>query len=104
MIVGGSSGIGMGVAKALVLAGAGEVIIASSSQEKVNNAVEKLKLSVGSNSVNVVGKVLDLNNASELKPFFDFVGKYDHLVISAGSVGAGAGEIYVYRHIHMYLV
>ena len=43
LVIGGSSGIGYGVAKASLLSRAARVIIGSSSQQKVDGALARLK-------------------------------------------------------------
>ncbi|KAG8792846.1 fusarubin cluster-dehydrogenase [Ceratobasidium sp. 428] len=58
LIIGGSSGIGFGVAAATIAHGASPVI-ASSSQSKVDAAVERLKKTIeGKEGVTVSGEAL----------------------------------------------
>lgn len=82
VIVGGSSGIGFAVAKLVLEQGAGEVIIASSSQDKVNAAVKSLQSH--STSGKVIGKTLDLKATDKIPEFFKDLGNFDHLVSTAG--------------------
>jgi NAD(P)-dependent dehydrogenase (short-subunit alcohol dehydrogenase family) len=75
VVIGGSSGIGLTTAKALVDAGAG-VIISSRSEKKL----EEAKNTIG-------GKVeaysLDVTREEDLKRFFGNVEAFDHLVFTA---------------------
>ncbi|MDB5110892.1 MAG: family oxidoreductase [Mucilaginibacter sp.] len=76
VILGGSSGIGLATAKAA----AGEdakVVIVSSNQERVNNALKELP--EGNN-----GYVVNLNNEQQVQDFFTKLGQFDHLVYTAG--------------------
>jgi len=87
VVVGGSSGIGFAVAQACLEFGA-EVVIASSSQKKVDAAVERLKKS----GDKVSGKTVDLKAGKEgvngigkrMEELLQGVGKFDHYVHSAG--------------------
>ncbi|CAE6477264.1 unnamed protein product [Rhizoctonia solani] len=82
--IGGSSGIGRSVAAATLAHGA-SVVIASSSQEKVNAALDRLKQGVSSQSnVYISGQALDLKEFAALKAFLTKEGPFDHLVITAG--------------------
>jgi NAD(P)-dependent dehydrogenase (short-subunit alcohol dehydrogenase family) len=80
VILGGSSGIGFAVAKALSLEGA-HVLIGSSSKDKVNAAIGRL----GSLSS---GMVVDVQDECSVASFFKEVGAFDHLVFTAGDDGA----------------
>ena len=87
LIVGGSSGIGYGVAKASLLSGASKVIIASSSKSKVDAAVARLnsELSkVGGIKGTVSGDVVDARETKNVKELVDRVGEIDHLVWTSG--------------------
>lgn len=88
VVVGGSSGIGYGVAKAALLEGAGKVVIGSSSQEKISNAIQKLRkeLAVQGKSVpgEVAGEVIDAHNSASVRQFFEKTGEIDHLVWTSG--------------------
>ncbi len=76
ILMGGSSGIGFATAKAAVDEGA-HVIIVSSSQNKIDKALTALP--VGSE-----GYAIDLSKEENIKGFFNTIGKFDHLVFSAG--------------------
>ena len=92
VILGGSSGIGYGVAKASLLSLADHVLVASSSLAKVDTAVQRLlaepSLRDQPNLRNRIGgDVLDLKDGDAIRRFFDKIGEIDHLIITAGSVG-----------------
>ena len=76
VILGGTSGIGFGVAEAAAAEEA-NVVIVSSKSERVANALARLPK--GSQ-----GSVVDLSNEGEVKRFFREVGAFDHLVYTAG--------------------
>ncbi|OZB90906.1 SDR family oxidoreductase [Paenibacillus sp. XY044] len=74
VIVGGTSGIGLATAKLFVSQGA-QVIVASRSQEKVDAAVKEIGTAQG--------YVLDFQDESQVKQFFEKIGDFDHLVVTA---------------------
>jgi NAD(P)-dependent dehydrogenase (short-subunit alcohol dehydrogenase family) len=78
LVVGGSSGIGLGAAKAAHTCGA-NVIIASRSPTKVRAAVEV----VGSGAQ---GHVLDITDDAIVRQFFRINDNIDHVVVSAAQV------------------
>lgn len=82
VIIGGSSGIGLEIAKQAVALGA-EVIIASRSEHKLQQAITQ----IGSQ---VVSYVLDTTQEQQMKTFFEEIGAYDHLVVSAAETSGGA--------------
>lgn len=82
VIVGGTSGIGLATAKCFLSKGA-QVIVASRSQEKVDAAVQEL----GS----AQGYVLDFQDESQMIPFFEKIGSFDHLVVTAAGGGTSHG-------------
>ena len=71
VVVGGSSGIGFGVAKGSLISQAELVVIASSSEEKVKNAVSRLENEVSTRGLKgkVVGKVVDAGSGDSIKQF-----------------------------------
>ena len=83
VILGGSSGIGLGTARVLTEAGA-NVIIAGRSPEKVDRALATLEGSV-------TGEVVDATSREESQNFFRRIGPFDHLVLTLAS-NEGAGE------------
>ncbi|MBI3611186.1 MAG: SDR family oxidoreductase [Nitrospirae bacterium] len=72
VIVGGSSGIGLGVARKAADVGA-EIVIASRSASKLENARSHLRGRVQT-------EVLDAVNEQSVSDFFRRVGSFDHLV------------------------
>lgn len=76
LVLGGSSGIGFGVAKAALAEGA-TVIIASSSKDKVDAAAARL-----GNSERVIADHADITSEESIKSLFERVGELDHLVIT----------------------
>jgi NAD(P)-dependent dehydrogenase (short-subunit alcohol dehydrogenase family) len=79
-IIGGSSGIGFGVARAAVDAGA-TVMIGSSDASKVDSACVQLGGAATGITVNV-------RDEASVESFFDTIGKFDHLVFTAGDWGS----------------
>lgn len=81
IIIGGSSGIGLETAELAIAQGA-EVIIASRSEEKLKQAEELL----GSNATSYR---LDTTVEQDVRAFFEAVGSFDHLVVSAAETSGG---------------
>lgn len=79
VIVGGSSGIGHGVAEAAVRSGA-DVVIVGRSPEKLQRAERKLGL-----GGNVRSLAADMTKEAEVARLFEHVGSFDHLVSTAGT-------------------
>lgn len=76
VVLGGSSGIGLAVAERAASEGA-KVVIASSNAERVQKAIE----SVGGE---VEGHAVDLSDERAVETFFAKLGRFDHLVYTAG--------------------
>jgi len=76
VILGGTSGIGLATAQAAAADGA-QVIIVSSNQERVNNALTVLP-------GNSKGFTADFTNETDIKNLFAQIGAFDHLVFTAG--------------------
>jgi NAD(P)-dependent dehydrogenase (short-subunit alcohol dehydrogenase family) len=95
VVVGGSSGIGYGIAEGALEFGA-NVVIASRSESKVAAAVEALKNSDPEHAANIRGHTVDLdtlsnNTEEQLVKLFDFATdngakKVDHVVETAGDL------------------
>jgi NAD(P)-dependent dehydrogenase (short-subunit alcohol dehydrogenase family) len=83
VIVGGSSGIGLGVAAAALGKGA-ELVIVSRSPKKLEAAAHRL-----STSERVETIVGDMTREDEVARLFDRVGTFDHLVSTAGAPPPG---------------
>jgi len=82
VIIGGSSGIGLESAKQLIAQGA-EVIIASRSEEKLQNAKEQL-------GVRATAYILDTTQEQQIQSFFEKISQFDHLVVSAAETSGGS--------------
>ncbi|KUI74062.1 Tropinone reductase-like 3 [Cytospora mali] len=84
LIIGGTSGIGFAVAEGSLASGA-RVTISSSSQSRVDAAVEKLK--AGFPNSTSAGHVCDLSKPTveaDIEALFAKVGAVDHIVYTAG--------------------
>jgi NAD(P)-dependent dehydrogenase (short-subunit alcohol dehydrogenase family) len=79
VILGGSSGIGLAVARQAAAEGA-DVVIASSNAQRVNQAVATL----GGDQKRAKGQALDLTDEQAIHAFFENLGTFDHLVFTAG--------------------
>jgi NAD(P)-dependent dehydrogenase (short-subunit alcohol dehydrogenase family) len=76
VVLGGTSGIGLAVAKASVAARAA-VVVGSSSEARVNSAVSAL-------GERATGEVIDLSDEAAILAFFEQIGPFDHLIYTAG--------------------
>jgi NAD(P)-dependent dehydrogenase (short-subunit alcohol dehydrogenase family) len=83
IVVGGSSGIGLGVAEAALNSGA-TVVIVSRSQEKLQAA--ERTLNAGNRVTSLVADMTDEANVARL---FEEAGHFDHLVSTAGTLPPG---------------
>ena len=83
IVIGGSSGIGFAVARAALDEGA-EVIVASSSQARVDAAVAKL-------GGGARGAAVDVTDEASVAGFFEQAGGFHHLAFTAGDWGAMMG-------------
>ncbi len=81
VIVGGTSGIGLATAKAF-LARSASVVIASRSPSNLSLAGKAL-------DGEVTAMALDFRQDTMVKSFFEAVGAFDHLVVTAGEVVMG---------------
>ncbi|KAL5529789.1 hypothetical protein ACEPAG_5776 [Sanghuangporus baumii] len=88
LIVGGSSGIGYGVAKASLLSRASKVIIASSSKARVEAALVRLQNDITATGLIVEGttsgEVVNAKDSKNVKDLLERVGEIDHLVWTSG--------------------
>ena len=87
VIIGGSSGMGLATAQRLASEGL-HVVIASRSEEKLRDALSKIKGTAQSKS-------LDFSNEQSVHSFFEWNGPFDHLVLMAAGLPAWGvlGEI-----------
>jgi len=83
VILGGSAGIGLGVARAAVAEGA-NVIIASHDRKRVDAAVARLRDVASAGVATIAGHAVDLRSAAEIRELFAAIGAFDHLVFTAG--------------------
>lgn len=88
LIVGGSAGLGYGVAEGVIEEGAAEVIISSSQESRVHDAIASLEKAYPSAKGKVKGHVCDLATEETLeqnvKDLLSKAGVVDHLVYTAG--------------------
>lgn len=85
LVIGGTSGIGFGVAKASLKSLAQDVIVASSNKDRVEHAVKKL--STGDfGPGDVRGYVVDARREESIKGLLDEVGEVDHIVFTSGII------------------
>ncbi|MBO9600818.1 MAG: SDR family oxidoreductase [Cohnella sp.] len=82
IIIGGSSGIGLETARQAIELGA-EAIVASRSEHKLKQARERL-------GAKATTYALDMTEERQVKAFFDQVGRFDHLVVSAAETSGGS--------------
>jgi NAD(P)-dependent dehydrogenase (short-subunit alcohol dehydrogenase family) len=76
VVLGGSAGIGFATAKAAANQGA-EVVIVSSNQKKIDAALAELP-------AGGEGFAVDLTDEAQVSKLFTGIGKFDHLVYTAG--------------------
>jgi NAD(P)-dependent dehydrogenase (short-subunit alcohol dehydrogenase family) len=76
LILGGTSGIGLAVAKAVEREGA-LVVVASSRRQRIDRALASLESGA-------VGHVVDLADEAQVRGLFAQLGAFDHLVYTAG--------------------
>ncbi|KAK4166875.1 hypothetical protein QBC43DRAFT_349640 [Cladorrhinum sp. PSN259] len=96
LVIGGSSGIGFGVADAAIQHGAASVIISSSSSSKIDKALERLRPSVAPRSnTQLLGLPCNLGSqdtlTAEVEKLFSLAakdGKLDHVVFTASDLPA----------------
>lgn len=75
--------MGFGLAKTLYSLGA-HVIVSSSNATNVSNAVRRISAAPSSSGGTVKGIQLEGLDEVNMKAFFEKVGKFDHLVYTAG--------------------
>lgn len=83
VVIGGASGIGLGVAKAAMANGA-KVVIGSSQAENVERALA----AIGGSAT---GAVINVTDEASVAAFFESLTSLDHLVFTAGDWGANRG-------------
>ena len=75
VVIGGTSGIGFAIAKLAQSIGA-DVVVASSNAKNVEAAIKRLP--------GAEGEPVDLRNEDNVSRFFDKIGPFDHLAVTAG--------------------
>ena len=95
LVLGGTSGIGFGVALASADAGASTVIVASSSPEKVKRATERLEAHAKENSLKVTikGIVINVKDFAALEKILKEIGVINHLVLTSGDFAPEAVDL-----------
>ena len=78
LIIGGSSGIGLGIAMTCSDNNA-QVTIASRSEDKLKSSFKKLKNCAGY-------EVVDVLSSESIESLFSRIGKIDHLIVTSGAV------------------
>lgn len=89
LAIGGSSGIGFGVALAALNNGAAKVIIGSSSSEKVKNATQRLRSKTGAKESQIDGVVIDVKDLTAVEKTIRGLGVINHLAFTSGDALAG---------------
>ena len=82
VIVGGTSGIGLGVARAMLDAGA-QIVVASSRPDKAAGAARQL-------GDRARGETVDVADEGSIRTFLARIGAFDHLVATPGAAAAPA--------------
>ncbi|KII88185.1 hypothetical protein PLICRDRAFT_54036 [Plicaturopsis crispa FD-325 SS-3] len=85
VVIGASSGMGFGVAKAVLAVGA-HVVVSSSNKGRIESAVARLQ--AGAVNGQVQGLQLEGLDEVNMAAFFKKVGSFDHLVYTAGDAPA----------------
>jgi NAD(P)-dependent dehydrogenase (short-subunit alcohol dehydrogenase family) len=83
VVFGGGSGVGLASAKLLAANGA-QVVITGRNREKLETAARE---------IGVASKVVDGKKPGEVRAFFDALGAFDHLVITAGQTNRGGSFV-----------
>jgi len=78
VVIGGATGVGFSIAELASDLGA-TIVIGSSNEAKVTAAVERL--------ANATGHTVDLRDEASVAVFFEGLGAFDHLAITAGDWG-----------------
>ncbi|KLO14091.1 short-chain dehydrogenase/reductase SDR [Schizopora paradoxa] len=86
VVIGGSAGIGFGVAKHSLLNLASEIIIVSSTKPRVDKALATMQEIIAEYKLpgKVQGEVCDAGDAKAVRTLFKEIGELDHIVWTAG--------------------
>ena len=79
IVVGGTSGMGLEIARAALTRGA-EVMIVGRSHERLENAAQSLN-----STDRIQTMVADVTREEDVRHLFEHVGRFDHLVVTAAS-------------------
>jgi len=79
VVIGGASGVGFAVAEAALAAGA-QVVVGSSQSARIEAAAQRL-------GRGAKGLTVDVKDEASVAALFDAVGRFDHLVFTAGDWG-----------------
>lgn len=93
VIAGGTSGIGFSVAKGALITLAAHIIVASSTQAKVDNALERLRGIITERKLpgRVSGYTFNAKDSQSIEALSSEVGEIDHLVWTSGDKGITPG-------------
>jgi NAD(P)-dependent dehydrogenase (short-subunit alcohol dehydrogenase family) len=91
VVIGGSAGMGLAVAKAATAEGA-RVVIAGRNAERLSRAAKEVGTPVET-------RVLDATNEPDVKAFFETLGGLDHLAVTAHQSSAGLGAMRVFPDV-----
>jgi len=76
ILLGASSGIGLATAQAAAAEGA-IVVIVSGNQQRINQALQTIP-------EGATAQVVDLSKEEKIRDFFEHIGRFDHLIYTAG--------------------
>jgi NAD(P)-dependent dehydrogenase (short-subunit alcohol dehydrogenase family) len=86
VVIGGSSGMGLEVARQSLAAGA-DVLIAGRARERLQRAAATLAVTGAQGRLDTC--VADIGNREQMKALFTLTGEFDHLVITAANLVYG---------------
>ncbi|EKM59336.1 uncharacterized protein PHACADRAFT_249761 [Phanerochaete carnosa HHB-10118-sp] len=96
VVVGATSGIGYGVAKACLLSQAAHVVVVGTTKEKAEHTVQRLRTDIAAETASapagtllpvsgtIASDALDAHDLASVRAFCDRVGEIDHLVWTSG--------------------
>lgn len=92
VVIGGSSGIGLAVARGAAAQG-GKVLIAGRDAHKLAAATQDIP--------GIITEVLDIRDEKQVADFFEHIGTFDHLVVTAAApIGASPLVIQDFSALH----
>ncbi|MDI3418512.1 SDR family oxidoreductase [Streptomyces luteolus] len=90
VVIGGSSGMGLGVARSAAAQGAASVVVTSRSADRLPDAAARVTEGVTGAAPKVDALVCDLTDEQSIDALFDRVGPLDHLVVTASPGSSGS--------------